>query len=64
MLAHDVIHQPNSIWRVGTKFVPSYPNGVLNVWNICLINEALLGTWLWRYGVEREALWRRVVGWK
>ena len=24
-------------------------------------NSALLGKWLWRYGIERNALWRRVI---
>ena len=24
-------------------------------------NEALLGKWLWTFGYEREALWRRVI---
>ena len=25
------------------------------------VNQALLGKWLWRYGTERDALWRRVI---
>ena len=48
---------PNSIWLVGTKFVTHIR---MRGWlfGICLLNEALLRKWLWRYGVEREALWR------
>ena len=25
------------------------------------LNQALLGTWLWRFSLERESFWRRVI---
>uniref|UniRef100_A0A2N9F8U3 Reverse transcriptase domain-containing protein n=1 Tax=Fagus sylvatica TaxID=28930 RepID=A0A2N9F8U3_FAGSY len=35
--------------------------GGLAIKNLRSFNQALLGKWLWRYGRERDALWRRVV---
>ena len=35
--------------------------GVLAIRNLRYFYEALLGKWLWRFGYEREALWRRVI---
>jgi hypothetical protein len=35
--------------------------GGLGVHNFIQFNRALMGKWLWRYGREREALWRLVI---
>ena len=39
-------------------------NGRLGVRKLTTFNKALLGKWLWRFGVEKIRLWRRVVALK
>uniref|UniRef100_A0A2N9HAI3 Reverse transcriptase zinc-binding domain-containing protein n=1 Tax=Fagus sylvatica TaxID=28930 RepID=A0A2N9HAI3_FAGSY len=38
-----------------------YSHGSLAIKNLRRFNESLLGKWLWRFGVEREAFWRKVI---
>lgn len=35
--------------------------GGLGIRNLLVFNRALLGKWMWCYGIERDALWRIVV---
>ena len=39
-------------------------NGGLGIRKLTTFNKALLGKWLWRFGIEKNRLWRRVVALK
>ena len=36
-------------------------NGGLGIRRLRRFDSALLGKWLWRYGIERDSLWRKVI---
>ena len=38
--------------------------GGLGIRKLTTFNKALLGKWLWRFGIEENRLWRRVVALK
>jgi hypothetical protein len=44
-----------------TQVCSPIQSGGSGVKHLRRFNQALLGKWLWRYGMEREAYWRKVV---
>jgi hypothetical protein len=44
-----------------SKVCSPISEGGLGIRNLMMFNRALLGKWLRRYGLEREALWRVAV---
>ena len=36
-------------------------HGGLGLWHLKDFNHVLLGKWLWRFPIERESFWRRVI---
>ena len=45
-----------------SKICSLVKNGGLGIRCLRSFNSALLAKWLWRYGLENDALWRRVIG--
>lgn len=48
-------------WVNWERVVRDFKNGGLNVGSLQASNWALLGKWWWRFGIEKEALWVKVV---
>lgn len=47
-----------------SKVTQPYSSGGLGIKNIRDMNDALLTKWWWRYGNEKQALWRKIINFK
>ena len=64
-LQRDFLWRDSKTHLVGwDKVCAPLENGGLGVRKLTTFNKALLGKWLWRFGVEETRLWRRVVALK
>ena len=64
-LQRDFLWGDSKTHLVGwNKVCAPLENGGLGVRKLTTFNKALLGKWLWRFGLEETRLWRRVVALK
>ena len=64
-LQRDFLWENSKLHLVGwDKVCAPSKNGGLGVRKLTTFNKALLGKWLWRFGIEETRLWRRVVALK
>ena len=64
MCHHIVDHRSINFVIIVDKVCAPKVNGGLGIRKLTTFNKALLGKWLWRFGVEETRLWRRVVALK
>lgn len=48
-------------WVNWSTIVKEKEKGGLVIRSISSMNKALLGKWIWRFGEDQEALWKRVI---
>ena len=64
-IQRDFLWGDSKVHLVGwDKVCAPKANGGLGIRKLTTFNRALLGKWLWRFGVEETCLWRRVVALK